>query len=485
MNIKKPIDLENKALQFLTGLLGLFFLSKMMQLNTPLFHDELGVYGRALFYMIDHGSSMIPGDIDPEISRGHPLFFAFFVSQISSWFGGSYFVARLTVLFLAMGLLVATYWLGKELVNKKTGLLAAASLSFQPIFFSQSTLILPEIMLSLLGLLSLLFYVRKQYFWYFAFASLLVLTKETALVILGGIVLNEWYKNKFRIDFFLIKTNLIWLSPLVCFFLFLWIQKQQHGWYLYPYHTSFISFSISSICLRMTMALVLLFLNQGRFILTIIALVALARMGRTARKKLLNQNFLFLAVAINMLGFSSINYLMARYFLLILPLLILSFMSILQKQNYRLRHLLFYFVCTIPFQSNFWVFCNDDNMSYLVVVSSMQKSIAELDRITAGKKAKIFAEFPEINALEDPRNGYTNNPNYILTDKYDETVDYILRSSNKHSTNNQSSLEIINGHIQPIDTIINKLQAYPNTKIKLVYEAELYYNKQRIFKTNN
>lgn len=483
--LPKKIDWEQKSWQFLLGLLCIFFVAKLVNLNTPLFHDELGVYGKAIFYMVDNGASMMPGDVDPEISRGHPLFFAFFVGLISSWFGGSYFVARFVILFLATGLLATTYLLGKELYNKKTGFFAALLLSFQPLFFAQSTLILPEIMLSLLAMLSLLFYLRKQYLWYFIFASLLVLTKETSIVILAGIALNEWYKAKFRINLALIGTVAKWAAPSICFLAFLVVQNMQNGWYLYPYHTELISFSILDVLLRLFFSMIVFFLGQGRFLLTIVALFMLKKMTKIERKRLFEKNFLILAVGVAMFGFSCINYYMPRYFLLIMPLFMIAYISVFFTKGYSHKGLAIYFVWTLLFQVNFFFFRNDDNMSYLIVVKSMQKSIAKLDKITKGEKVKIFVQFPEINALEDVRNGYTTNPNYVLTDRYDETVDYILKSENEHMTQDNFINNTDYNLDMTVDEIINNEKALKASKIELIYEGRLFYTRQRLFKTNN
>ena len=69
---------EDKTIIVLIILLIAFFASKIFTLFTPLFHDEIGVYGRLLFYMYEQGPSMHPADVTPEFGRGHPLFFTYF-----------------------------------------------------------------------------------------------------------------------------------------------------------------------------------------------------------------------------------------------------------------------------------------------------------------------------------------------------------------------------------------------------------------------
>lgn len=475
------IDWQKKGLQGLLLLLGIFFLSKMLQIQTPLFHDELGVYGRALFYMVDNGPSMLPGSVDAEISRGHPLFFAFFIGQIASWFGGSYMVARSVILLLSLGLLATTYAFGKAIWNEKMGLLAAIMLAVQPIFFAQSTLVLPEVMLALLGMLSLLFYVQKRYWAYFVAASLLVLTKETGIVIPAGIGLHLLLLNKFKLDLPLIGRGLKWAAPFSLFLGFLVLQYVQKGWVFFPYHESLISFAPLSLLIRSTLGLLILFLDQGRFLLTFATIIALRRMQQEERAIFWQKNALSICIVITMLVFSSLNYFMPRYFLLVLPLVLLGHLSVLTTRGYTIKHLVIYFLLCLPFQCNFFVFRNDDNMGYLIVVKNMQKSIAKLDEVTAGKQVKVFAEFPEINALEEIRNGYTTNPNYILTTVYDETVDYIIKSGNEHLIMDETINNVDYGLDKNVEGVIND----PNSKMDLLYDETSFYNRQRIYRTNN
>jgi 4-amino-4-deoxy-L-arabinose transferase-like glycosyltransferase len=482
MTTDKPISTttwDPKPSIVLGVLLCVFAIAKLAHIYTPLFHDELEVYGRAVFYMLDHGPSMIPADMDTDLSRGHPLFFVFFTSLLTGLFGGTYMAARVVMLLVAMGVIVSTYFLGKEIVSKKVGLLAAIMLSFQPLFFTQSTLILPEVMLTLLGILSLLFYLKKKYLLYFIFASLLILTKETGIVLFAGIVLNEWYKNRFRISFKLIGEAFKWSAPLSCFVIFLIVQKQQHGWYLYPYHTGFISFEPEDILGRFLLVAKHLFHDQGRFMLLILMLIDVLKMNKKEFFNLFHINFLTLVLFFMFFSFSSLNYFMARYEVLLLPLLMIFVLSVLrvsQTNNY--KHFLLYFILTLPFQYNLSTFSTDDNMNYLITVENMKESIAELDKKTGGKPAAIFAILPEKFALQDPRYGYTNNPNYSLLHNYSDSCDYILRGS--HNFYDRKAVLR-----SPIDTILNNKEALDSSSIKEIYSKQLYFSTQRIFKANN
>ncbi len=476
---------DDKPLQLLFVVLLLFAILKVWHLSVPLFHDELGVYGRAFFYMIEHGPQLLPGGMDHFITRGHPLFFSFFVSSISLLLGGSFIAARTVVLILSLALLFSTYSLAKEFTDKKWALITATCLAFQPLFFAQSTLLLPEILLSLLGSLCLWSYLKNKYFIYFIAATLLVLTKETSIVIFAGIALYEWYKNHFKLSRPLIQKIIKWSFPSVFFLAFLGIQKYQCGYFLYPYHTNLVSFSLHSLAIRLTLNIVILFLDQGRFLLSFAALLIFYKMTIAQKKLFLKNNMLLLAVCLMMLLFSSINYFMPRYFLLVIPFYLIIVLNLIRQGRYKPKHLIVYFLLCLPFQCNFFIFRNDDNMGYLIVVRNMQESIRELDHITQGKEALVFAQFPEINALDFVHNGYTNNPNYRLTTVYSDSVDYILKSGQEYIFMDKL-INKVDYNLDPrIDSIVEDAMRSSTSKVDLLYDKKRFFNRQRIFKTNN
>lgn len=465
--------------------LFLFVLSKLYTLFTPLFHDEIGVYGRLLFYMYEHGSSMHPADVTPEFGRGHPLFFTCFLSVTSSLFAQNYIAARTVVLALSVLTILATFVLAKKASNSRTALVVSLLVLFQPIFYAQSTMILPEIMLCLLGLLCLIAYLNHQYWLYFFWASLLLLTKETGVVVLGTVALNEWKKNGFSFRIRLLLPLTRWLLPLVSLILFFGIQKQAYGWYLYPFHTSLISFNPGTICIRLLLNFSNLLLDQGRFLLLIAFIYSSWKMGRQSFLKLVNRYFLLLAYIGLMLVFSSLNYVMTRYLLLILPASLLFLILSIEPYFFKARYLITYFMLSLPFQFSFLYFRQDNDMGYLIVVENMKQSIAKLDELTQGKAAMIWAQFPELNALDYRHDGYVSNPNYVLRTVYKDSIDYILISDRDYLETDKLLNNMEYAIENKVDSIINDTTAFGNSGFELVYEKVLFYNRQRIFKTNN
>ena len=476
---------EDKTIIVLIILLIAFFASKIFTLFTPLFHDEIGVYGRLLFYMYEQGPSMHPADVTPEFGRGHPLFFTYFLSLISGCFAKNYIAARSVVLCLSVLTVYCTYCLAQKLTDAKTAAVVSILLIFQPIFYAQSTMILPEIMLSLLGLLCLITYINQQYWLYCVMASLLLLTKETGVVVLGTVALNEWKKSGFSFRWKPLLHCIRWLAPLCTLLLFFVIQKQAYGWYLYPFHTSLISFNPATVLIRFALNFSNLFLDQGRFLLFVAFIYSSWKMGRPAFIKLIDRYFLLLAYIGLMLLFSSLNYVMTRYLLLILPASLLFLIIGIQPYFSKVKYLFAYLILSLPFQFSFLYFRQDNDMGYLIVVENMQQSIAKLDELTKGKPAMIWAQFPELNALDFRHDGYVKNPNYVLRTVYKDSIDYILISDRDYLANdklvNNMEYQIEN----KVDSILNDSIAFQNSGFELVYEKVLFFNRQRIFRTNN
>ena len=164
-------------------LLLLFIALKFNDLFLPYFWDELGVYAQCAVYQYHHGLSLMPVSVPAEYSRGHPLLLTFLNALMMKIFGTGVWVPHSFHLLISIALLIAVYSYTAKYFNRLTGLVSAVLLVTQPIFLSQSILLLPEVLLSLFLFLSLVTYFEKKYFLFGVFASLAVLTKESAVVL--------------------------------------------------------------------------------------------------------------------------------------------------------------------------------------------------------------------------------------------------------------------------------------------------------------
>ncbi|WP_446007932.1 ArnT family glycosyltransferase [Candidatus Electrothrix sp.] len=407
-------------------LIACFFLFKLSHLHIPYFWDELGVYSRAALYLFDHGISMLPDAMPPELSRGHPLLCAVFFAFGYKLFGPQVWAGHLTALLLSCALLYLLYKFTRDVFDRKTALLASALLAVQPVFIAQSSMVLPEVMLAFFCTASLYAYFKGRFVWLALFSTLAILTKETAIILpcCFGLpvvltMLHNGINKKRLLEFFLV------CMPLFAWGIFLLMQKIQNGWFFFPLHTGYISFSRSDILARLGYYLSFLLKGQGRYVWTILILAVSILFLLKKRTTLFSRSFisevlpgrewrpvhiLILYIVVS-LFVSTLNFHLARYILLILPALCMliaaQFVYFVENLNRPVgKYLLFPFFLVPLLYYRGHIFNVDADMGYLEFVEAQQEITAHLDEI-AGEDAVLAAEFPVIHGLIDRRAGYS------------------------------------------------------------------------------
>jgi len=226
-------------------LLGVTIL-KFPHLFLPHYWDEAWSYSPAIQYMYEHRLSLVPGTLPPGLSRGHPLMFYFLSAGWMRIFGPALFSKHCFALTVSLAYLVSIYYIGRKLFTARTGIMAAVFTSCQALFLAQSSLLLPEIMLSLFTIWTLFSYLEKKKLLFLIVSSLLIMTKETGIFLL--ILLFAWHLLSFMFSRKMRSgpgrqfTWFILLAvPFLVFALFLLIQKRHFGWYLFPEHVSLIT----------------------------------------------------------------------------------------------------------------------------------------------------------------------------------------------------------------------------------------------------
>lgn len=219
---------------------AVFVLIKIPFLNLPYFWDEAWVYAPAVFDMYENGPSLSPDSINPDLSRGHPILFHFFAVCWMSIFGASFTTVHAFSVFVALLLIWATYALGTALANQKVGFWAAVFLAMQPMFIQQAGFLLPEVQLALFVVLTVLFYIKRKVGLFILSGTAMLLTKETGILVIGILGLVE------LVDFirernFSKKRWLEFLSigmPVALAFVYFLVQYAQFGWFMFPEHVS-------------------------------------------------------------------------------------------------------------------------------------------------------------------------------------------------------------------------------------------------------
>lgn len=296
-----------------------------MHLDIPFFWDESWVYGPAVNVMGDIGPTLAPGSFPLEHSRGHPLFFHFLGGAWIMLFGNSLISLHSFALCISVIFVCSIYLLIRDLISKKVALTAVTLLIFQPIFYAQSSMVLPEVLLAFLCFLTLWACYKKKWFYYFLFGSLAIWTKESALAfifcLLGAFLLSCIKTKSFNI-----RESLIILSPILSFILFISLNKMAFNWYLYPEHTGMLTLELKPFIGKLKALIMNVFVDQKRYPLSILSIgAALYLLGKN--HKIFKNDFLIYLI-IPIVGyavFSAINFYTVRYVLTIFPLTLILF----------------------------------------------------------------------------------------------------------------------------------------------------------------
>lgn len=216
-----------------------FVILKFPHLYFSFYWDESWPYASGVYKMYQNGLSLLPGAIDGELSRGHPLLFHFLGASWMKVFGTSVFSLHSFALFISVLLLVLMYEVCLSLFGFRVAVLSVILISFQQMFFVQSAFVLLEIQLALCALAALYFYVSNYFIATAIALSMLFYTKESGIILGAVLGIDALIKLQNKEEFFKIRLyRLISLAfPFLTIVLFFVLQKQISGWYVLPLYT--------------------------------------------------------------------------------------------------------------------------------------------------------------------------------------------------------------------------------------------------------
>lgn len=223
-------------------MLCVFVVLKLPHLSYPFYWDESWPYASAVRALATHGPSLMPNAIEADLSRGHPMLFHFFAALWVRLFGTSHVAMHTYPLLVSVLLLIAVYEIGLRLFGKKVGLMGVVLVALQEVVFVQSSLLLPEVQLALLGLLSLYLYATERYLYAGIALFMLFFTKESGVAL--GLVLGvDGVVSIFRRDrvWKMVAHKLLCvIAPTLLLGGFFLLNKHYHGWYIFPFHAQVI-----------------------------------------------------------------------------------------------------------------------------------------------------------------------------------------------------------------------------------------------------
>ncbi len=328
--MENPVKI--KSWYFITFLIALilFIVYELQYIDRPFYWDEAWSYASGVKAMYDKGPSLLPGAIHEYLYRGHPTFFYFITAIWLKIFGTSLTSAHSFFLLISVALILSIFFIGKDLVNELTGLIASVCLMVTPLFLAQAGFLLPEVMLALFSLLTIYFYHKNKPGLEVLSGTLLVYTKETGLVLIGTIILFDFVvriKNTPSVKTFFsdIHKFLIHFLPILLVSLFFILQKIKLGWFFYPEHIGMMDFDTGAFRYKLMLVLKYVLKQDGRFIISLgilaLLLVYFYQEGINGKiQKFISLSFLFL---LNYILFSAFNFFTLRYLLSVLPILYL------------------------------------------------------------------------------------------------------------------------------------------------------------------
>jgi 4-amino-4-deoxy-L-arabinose transferase-like glycosyltransferase len=130
-------------------------------------------------------------------------------------FGFSPLVTRAAMILVAAGTVVALYALARRAAAREAAIWSALLLALSPMFFAQSSLVYLDLPVALFTTLAVLALLERQMLMFAVTASLAVLTKETAVVLLPLAWVFVWRRAKAGQALPLKKTWLALTVPLV------------------------------------------------------------------------------------------------------------------------------------------------------------------------------------------------------------------------------------------------------------------------------
>ncbi len=403
---------------FIPWLVALLFgLYKIQDLSLPYFWDEAWSYFPALEAMQETGPSLLPNAIDPQLYRGHPLLFYFLQSTWMNFLPNNIDWAKTFPLIISILLLVCTYKFSAEVFNKKVGNLSIVLLAVQPVFLAQSSLLLPEILLSLFTILALNAFIKNLRLQVIFWVTCALYTKESALVL--GLSLIIWqlvqvYLNKKNTSLWigLLKSTYL-LIPFGLITIFFVLQKLWVGWVFFPEHLGYINLSESLEKANNYIGYLLIF--QGRNLLTFAGIAGLFILVYKKDKQLKNKQNELLGLSffiLSYLAFSSLNFYSPRYLLSILPITIVMFSFLIVKafshKNWIFTPLVLVLIINNGYHSFFRFEPNDHTLGYRDMIKVHQKIISTLEK-EVETESEIATHFLMKYNLENPSLGYLTN----------------------------------------------------------------------------
>jgi 4-amino-4-deoxy-L-arabinose transferase-like glycosyltransferase len=434
------------SLLFLPLIIVLFILSRLSYLHLPFYWDEAWSYATAVFNMHEKGLAILPGDSNTELTRGHPLLFYFLSALWIKIFGSGLTIVHLFPLIISCILLIVIYFFSADLFCKATAMAAVVLFILQTEFLTQSTMLLPEVMMALWTILSVYNYFRKKWALFAIFSVFLVMTKETGMVLIGTLFIDKVILEHFfnqrntRPTLQLFRELAIMSIPVIVFSGFMIMQKIRLGWFLFPEHVNMTVINPHEILERICVFSSKLFFQHGRNVLFFGALAAFVylKIKGLVEKQQARVLFFLVLFILFYIVFSSVNYFTTRYLLSVLPLYIILCTWLIMRLLQRRFYLKIIAVVAFVLMFSYYTFIGNQNESDISLgfkrTVLLHKQAVNFAEEMQWQDKSIQSTFLMLYNLTNPKLGYLNNKTHPFTrvsNQTDNKYDVYLFCSNE------------------------------------------------------
>jgi len=160
-------------------------------LKLPYFWDEAGYYIPAALD-IYNGWRLVP---ESTLPTGHTPLVMIYLAVAWKLFGFSPLVTRTAMVLIVAATVTAAYALARRATDREPAVWATLLLALSPMFFAQSTMVFLDLPAALFTTLAVIALLDRRMLMFAVVASLAVLTKETAVVLLPVAWIWAWWRG--------------------------------------------------------------------------------------------------------------------------------------------------------------------------------------------------------------------------------------------------------------------------------------------------
>ncbi|MBE7414180.1 MAG: glycosyltransferase family 39 protein [Deltaproteobacteria bacterium] len=404
--------IDGKDLWTLLAIAAIVFAAKFNTIALPFHWDELGAYISPAYWLSQAGLyRALPGLHPPETFFGHPFALYLTLAALFKTFGAYQITAHVFILAIATLGLWYTFLLGKLLQGRMVGAIAAIFLFLFPMYFAQAGIVTGDIVVASLGVATVYYALRKKNLPYVVFATILLLTKESAMAIVASIIAYLLITDPSTRNW---KTMAVYCAPIAPFIAFFAAQKATTGHFLpNPYfnHNSFAEFGFEEAFRNFKNVVYFGFYMQYRVVLFAAILLNFAVYRSRAFRR---EHLLFLFLFASFIGAYTFIYYIGRYILPVLPYFaIMAAASIVMLARTRAAAalaaalIIALFITRIHGRDDGCLSCEAD-LQYTDIVKVHKEASVFLEENYTGKR--VLTNWPLYHAFTRPYLGYVDNP---------------------------------------------------------------------------